>query len=323
MTLVSLPRAMMVYLKLTGEKINYEYENQSALNKYADSNAVVFQIGNPDMNVFRTIQKIDEIGTTPVLINNTTYLPIRSLVEAEDGMVEWDDEAKSATMSLNGRVVTVSLNSDIGTVNGQNVPMNQPVKLVYGKTMVPLRFIADSFKMGIEWKNDEKVIAVRYQRDAGAHLDEMISDAGNGLKEFNFADIARFKFPGRWGTPEMNAEQAVFQVKNITLYQQQAYITVEKKDQVINIYGGETLAVYEGGSEWTMPLTKENTGVRTIIFRDRSMNGVRDGWVDIVGENGYWFQITWDDVDAGGRVIPIKEEILELIKTFSVEEAAG
>lgn len=50
---------------------------------------------------------------------------------------------------------------------------------------------------------------------------------------------------------------------------------------------------------------------------------MRDGWVDIIGENCYWFQITWDDVSEDGRIIPIKDEILELIKTFSVEEAAG
>lgn len=311
------------YQELTGEKINYEYEMQNVLNQYADYNVIAFQIGNPEMNAYRTLQKIDEFGTAPALIDNATYLPIRSLVEASDGMVEWDDETKSATMTLNGRVVTVTLNSDTGMVNGQMVQMNHPVKLVNGKTMVPLRFIGDSFKMEVEWVNDEKVIVVRYQRDAGAHLDDLITDVGNGFKEFNFADIAKFKYPARWGTPEMNTERAVFYVKNNTIYPQQAYITVEKKDQVINIYGGESLEVDEGGSEWTVPLTEENTGVKTIIFRDRSMNGVRDGWVDIVGENGYWFQITWSDAEAGGRILPVKDEVLELIKTFSVEEAAG
>lgn len=50
-------------------------------------------------------------------------------------------------------------------VNGREIVLDVPAQIIDDRTMVPLRFIAESFGCKVEWINDEQRIVVRKEAD--------------------------------------------------------------------------------------------------------------------------------------------------------------
>lgn len=95
----------------------------------------------------------------PILEAGTTYVPVREYVEALGGHVEWDQASQSAIANFKGIIVKYTAASDIIEVNGKEVKMSAPVKLVRvdqndrnGKTYVPLRALAEEgLKLDVQY----------------------------------------------------------------------------------------------------------------------------------------------------------------------------
>lgn len=88
--------------------------------------------------------------TDALIINNTTYVPLRAIFVAfgyKD--IKFDNESYKAT--ANGALGDFEflLNSNEVYINGKSVQMDQPSLLVKGKTMVPVRFVSEFFKFNI------------------------------------------------------------------------------------------------------------------------------------------------------------------------------
>ena len=72
----------------------------AAENTSADF-TMTMQIDNPVMTINGAEKNIDENGTVPVIIDGRTLLPVRAFVEGIGGTVEWDENAKTATLAYN------------------------------------------------------------------------------------------------------------------------------------------------------------------------------------------------------------------------------
>ena len=62
---------------------------------------IALQIDNPMMTVDGKDQEIDPgMGTTPVIIDNRTLVPIRAIMEAMGGSVEWNNDTKKLHLPI-------------------------------------------------------------------------------------------------------------------------------------------------------------------------------------------------------------------------------
>lgn len=62
--------------------------------------SISLQIDNPIMTVNGQQKEIDPgMGTTPVIINGRTLLPIRAVVEGMGGNAEWNNDTQTVTLS--------------------------------------------------------------------------------------------------------------------------------------------------------------------------------------------------------------------------------
>jgi len=66
---------------------------------------ITLQIGNPTMTVDGVEQPIDGDGTSPVIQGGRTLLPIRAVIEAMGGAVEWDEATQTVTLTQKSEVV--------------------------------------------------------------------------------------------------------------------------------------------------------------------------------------------------------------------------
>lgn len=95
---------------------------------------------------------IIETEDSGILINSATYAPIRFVANALNIYdISWNDKEKSATISFEGKTLTLYANKDYAQLNGSSIPVSNTVIVRNGRTLVPLRFIAEIFDCDVHW----------------------------------------------------------------------------------------------------------------------------------------------------------------------------
>lgn len=128
-----------------------ETENQFTLT---------MQIGNPVMTVNGEEKNIDENGTAPVIESGRTLVPIRAIIEAMGGKVNWDGEQNTTVLTLDEAAVTLVIGSETALFNEEKHTLDVVPKIINGRTMLPIRFIAESFKFGVGWGEKTEIITI-------------------------------------------------------------------------------------------------------------------------------------------------------------------
>ncbi len=123
---------------------------------------------NPYMTVNGVSQEIDPgRGTKPVIIPkwSRTVVPIRAIVEALGGTINWIPETRSITILLGDVEVALQIGNSTAVVKSSPVkidPNNDDVKpiIINDRTMLPLRFVAESLGCDVGWDNDTRTITI-------------------------------------------------------------------------------------------------------------------------------------------------------------------
>ncbi len=113
------------------------------------------------MYVNGTQQEIDRgRGTKPVIISGRTLIPIRAVVEAYGGSVLWNGESREVSLIIDDTTVVLGIDRTVAYVN--NVPKTLDVApvVINERTMLPVRFIAESFNFGIAWDETNRVLTI-------------------------------------------------------------------------------------------------------------------------------------------------------------------
>ena len=118
------------------------------------------QIGNPVMTVNGENKNIDENGTAPVVENDRTLVPIRAIIEAMGGSVSWDGETNTAVLTIGEDSVTLVIGSEKAMFNGEEKTLDVAPQIINDRTMLPIRFIAESFKFNVDWNEATETITI-------------------------------------------------------------------------------------------------------------------------------------------------------------------
>ena len=134
------------------------------------STIITLQPDNPMMTVNGVQKEIDPgRGTKPVIIKEwgRTVVPIRAIVEALGGTIGWDGTERKVTINLKDTVIELWIGKPKAKVNGIEKwidPNNHNVKpiIVNQRTMLPLRFVAESLGAKVDWDASTKTITITY-----------------------------------------------------------------------------------------------------------------------------------------------------------------
>lgn|GEM_PF-6989502 len=97
-------------------------------------------------------------GTTPVVKNGRTLLPISTLINELGGTVKWNATERKVSLTLNGNSVDVWIDKTNAVVNGQKRTLDVGPIVMNGRTMVPLRFATENLGMELVWDQDSQII---------------------------------------------------------------------------------------------------------------------------------------------------------------------
>lgn len=101
-----------------------------------------------------------ELTMPPLLINNSTYVPLRGVFEQMGVNVRWDVPSR-AVVAVKGST-TLILNSVTGqtTVNGKIIATDQKPVFINDSVYVPLRLISEMLGAQVEWDADAYAVRI-------------------------------------------------------------------------------------------------------------------------------------------------------------------
>lgn len=122
---------------------------------------VCLQIDTPIMQVNGESEEIDEgRGTSPVIKDGRTLVPIRAIIEAFGGVVKWNESEKTVILSMDDDIISLSIDSDIAYLNGSPSSLEVAPAVINERIMMPVRFVAESFNLGVAWDEKAKKVYI-------------------------------------------------------------------------------------------------------------------------------------------------------------------
>ncbi len=98
--------------------------------------------------------------------SSRTMVPVRFISEALGCAVNWNPQEQRVKVSQAGTVVDLYIGRVTAHVNGAEVAIDESREgttaiLKSGRTMVPLRFLAETFGLLVDWKKEQRVVALK------------------------------------------------------------------------------------------------------------------------------------------------------------------
>lgn len=102
-----------------------------------------------------------QLDVPPQVINNRVMMPMRAVFEALNASVKWDDATLTITaLSENGDVVKLSIGNEYIYKNNKKVTIDSPPVSVNGRTLVPVRVIAESLGRAVTYRSDSRTVII-------------------------------------------------------------------------------------------------------------------------------------------------------------------
>ncbi len=137
-----------------------------------------------------------QFDVPPMLMNDRTMVPLRAIFEALGAKVSWDDATQTAIGIRNGKEVSVTIGSNIAMVGGSMVSIDQSAALVNDRTLVPLRFVSESYGAEVEWDDPSQTVFIKAK------------EAKNGI----YIGGTSYSDYGTWTVSGVNTDGSVYLV---------------------------------------------------------------------------------------------------------------
>lgn len=125
-----------------------------------NSKKIVMQIGSNTMSIGDEKVNIDDNNTTPVIVEGNTLVPVRAMIENLGGSVEWNSQNQSTTLKYENNEIVLTINNKTAYLNNEEHQLNTAPVIINGRTMLPIRFISESFGFNVSWNESEKTITI-------------------------------------------------------------------------------------------------------------------------------------------------------------------
>lgn len=119
---------------------------------------ITFKIGESILNINGRIFEVE----TPFVVDGVTLVPVRIITEAFGAAVGWDGKTQKITIDYNDTNIILTLEDKYAYINGKKIKLLAAPQLVNSTSMVPLRFISESFGAKVSFYDKPDRVVVEY-----------------------------------------------------------------------------------------------------------------------------------------------------------------
>lgn len=135
------------------------------IETYKEKIIIQFKIGQESYKVDGIDKKMD---TKAMIVESRTMLPIRFLAESIGARINWTPATQIINLYLGLIEIEMQVNNPQATVNGKKVmidsnnPLVKPIVVPPGRTLLPLRFVAENLRCKVDWNAAKQEVTVTY-----------------------------------------------------------------------------------------------------------------------------------------------------------------
>lgn len=96
----------------------------------------------------------------PVLKNNRTLVPMRTIFEALGADIQWDAKTRVVTAKNKQSSISLQIGSKKAIVNEKTLTLDTEAQLIKGRTMIPVRFISESLGATVQWNGKTNTVVI-------------------------------------------------------------------------------------------------------------------------------------------------------------------
>lgn len=102
-----------------------------------------------------------EFDVQPQLISDRTMVPLRAIFEALGAEVDWDESTQTVIAMKDDITVTATIGSTKMYIDDEERTMDVAPMLLNGRTLVPVRFVAEAFECEVFWSDEDYSVYIR------------------------------------------------------------------------------------------------------------------------------------------------------------------
>jgi len=105
--------------------------------------------------------KMIDSDVPPVIVNGRTLVPVRTIFEGIGADVDWDEETRQVAITMDGKELSLEIDSRAALIDDSEVTLDVPAMIIDGRTMIPVRFAAESLGFGVDWDDRARTVKIK------------------------------------------------------------------------------------------------------------------------------------------------------------------
>lgn len=142
---------------------------------------ILLWIDSPTMTVDGVHHEIDPgRDARPTIRDGRTLVPVRAIVGELGGGVSWHEADKRVSITLADMAIELWIGKSTASVNGVSRPVDPAnprvvPKIADGRTMAPLRLVAESLGAAVAWNPARREISLTFEQNLIQNSDKSIA----------------------------------------------------------------------------------------------------------------------------------------------------
>ncbi len=95
-----------------------------------------------------------------IIEDGRTLVPLRAIFESLEAEVLWDPIDRKVTATKGETTIILYIGNKLASVNGLSITLDVPPRIINDRTLVPLRFVSESFGADVGWDNINRRVTV-------------------------------------------------------------------------------------------------------------------------------------------------------------------
>lgn len=143
---------------MINDSIKNDY-NENTPSQNENEPQIKMSIGDKNMFIGDSIVTFD---TAPYInSDNRSMFPVRAISEAFGAIVDWNNTTQVVTLTIDTRIVSMQIGSNIMYINGTPTQMNTAPEITDNRTFIPIRDIANAIGIqNIDWDESTNSVTI-------------------------------------------------------------------------------------------------------------------------------------------------------------------